>query len=237
MGRHAGWLTAAAALAGYAGDGADLIYLPERDFDLDASLQYPSGFGLSVDASAVKGAGIIQIDQKTGEFFGALELVIIKKIGVGAFVLCDPGTAKGHDFSMVVLLSARFSPGIPLGMGFSLTAIGGTLGLNRQISRDAVQNGVRTGTLDQVFFVENIKEHLAEMKTNVITYFPEKKGQFFFGILGPDLLFQCSALFRQPAQDLVLLFPGRFQHALLLLHLPDVLLDDRHVRFLQIFKL
>ena len=36
MGRHAGWLTAAAALANYAGDGADMIYLPERDFDLDA---------------------------------------------------------------------------------------------------------------------------------------------------------------------------------------------------------
>ena len=35
MGRHAGWLTAAAALAGYCGDGADLIYLPEVDFDLD----------------------------------------------------------------------------------------------------------------------------------------------------------------------------------------------------------
>lgn len=170
------------------GIGFILNYKDEKgnygDFDLDADLQYPSGFGLSVDASAVKGAGIIQIDQKTGEFFGALELVIIKKIGVGAFVLCDPGTAKGHDFSMVVLLSARFSPGIPLGMGFSLTAIGGTLGLNRQISRDALQNGVRAGTLDQVFFVENIKDHLAEMKTNVITYFPEKKGQFFFGVLG-----------------------------------------------------
>ena len=36
MGRHAGWLTAAAALANYCGDGADLIYLPELDFDLDA---------------------------------------------------------------------------------------------------------------------------------------------------------------------------------------------------------
>ena len=36
MGRHAGWLTAAAALANYAGDGPDLIYLPEIDFDLDA---------------------------------------------------------------------------------------------------------------------------------------------------------------------------------------------------------
>lgn len=35
MGRHAGWLTAAAALAGVNGLGADLIYLPEIDFDVD----------------------------------------------------------------------------------------------------------------------------------------------------------------------------------------------------------
>ncbi|MBR4443152.1 MAG: 6-phosphofructokinase [Clostridia bacterium] len=36
MGRHAGWLTAAAALAGVAGNGPDLIYVPEIDFDIDA---------------------------------------------------------------------------------------------------------------------------------------------------------------------------------------------------------
>ena len=35
MGRHAGWLTAAAALANEKGDGPDLIYLPEVDFDMD----------------------------------------------------------------------------------------------------------------------------------------------------------------------------------------------------------
>ena len=35
MGRHAGWLTAAASLAGLKGDGPDLIYLPEVDFDMD----------------------------------------------------------------------------------------------------------------------------------------------------------------------------------------------------------
>lgn len=35
MGRNAGWLTAAAALAGYKGLGADLIYLPESAFDID----------------------------------------------------------------------------------------------------------------------------------------------------------------------------------------------------------
>jgi len=35
MGRHAGWLTAAAALATNAGAGPDLIYVPEVDFDMD----------------------------------------------------------------------------------------------------------------------------------------------------------------------------------------------------------
>ena len=35
MGRHAGWLTAASSLANISGEGPDLIYLPERDFDLN----------------------------------------------------------------------------------------------------------------------------------------------------------------------------------------------------------
>lgn len=38
MGRHAGWLTAAAALANAHGAGPDLIYLPEIDFDMDTFL-------------------------------------------------------------------------------------------------------------------------------------------------------------------------------------------------------
>ncbi|MDR1735860.1 MAG: 6-phosphofructokinase [Oscillospiraceae bacterium] len=38
MGRHAGWLAAAAALANYAGSGPDLIYLPEVPFDMDTFL-------------------------------------------------------------------------------------------------------------------------------------------------------------------------------------------------------
>jgi len=35
MGRHAGWLTAASALAGIRGDGPDFIYLPEVDFNME----------------------------------------------------------------------------------------------------------------------------------------------------------------------------------------------------------
>ncbi len=39
MGRHAGWLTAAAALAGECGEAPDLIYLPERPFDREKFLK------------------------------------------------------------------------------------------------------------------------------------------------------------------------------------------------------
>ncbi|PKM62460.1 MAG: 6-phosphofructokinase [Firmicutes bacterium HGW-Firmicutes-21] len=39
MGRNAGWLTAAAALASYKGNGPDLIYLPEVDFDIESFIE------------------------------------------------------------------------------------------------------------------------------------------------------------------------------------------------------
>ena len=39
MGRNAGWLTAASALASYKGSGPDLIYLPEVVFDIDQMIE------------------------------------------------------------------------------------------------------------------------------------------------------------------------------------------------------
>lgn len=39
MGRHAGWLTAASVLAAESGDGPDLIYVPEVDFDIEQFLE------------------------------------------------------------------------------------------------------------------------------------------------------------------------------------------------------
>lgn len=48
MGRHAGWLAAAAALAkGEDCDGADAIYLPEIDFDIDKCIEHIKEVGKS----------------------------------------------------------------------------------------------------------------------------------------------------------------------------------------------
>ena len=44
MGRHAGWLTAASALARHdEGSGPHLVYVPERVFDMDAFLEDVAG--------------------------------------------------------------------------------------------------------------------------------------------------------------------------------------------------
>jgi 6-phosphofructokinase 1 len=78
MGRNAGWLTASAALASKFGDGPDLIYLPETDFDLSAFLdravaEYEKQGGLLVAISEgihnAKGQLIVEESLETGDGF------------------------------------------------------------------------------------------------------------------------------------------------------------------------
>ena len=140
--------------------------------------------GVSIDVSAVKGTGIISYDDKKQEFLGVLELVVLEKIEVKALALLTmkmPDGSKG--FSFVGLISVFFIPGIPLGMGFSLTGIGGAIGLNRSTDQNKMQTGVRAGEIAAVFFVENIEDNLDTMLTQIGSYFPVKRDQFFFGIL------------------------------------------------------
>ena len=171
------------------GLGFDCVFLNPATYELmkpdfGIRFKWPSGIGLSVDTAAVKGAGIISINTDEGTFSGALELKIMEKIGVSGFVLCDTGSKPGHYFSLATMICATFSPGIPLGMGFSLTGVGGALGINRAIDTDAVRDGVRQGTMASVFFVSDLKNHLTEVQENAAKFFPAKNKQFYFGILG-----------------------------------------------------
>lgn len=154
------------------------------DFDFDFNFKFPDGIGVAIDCPAVKGAAIINYNQDTGELFGALELDVIEKFGVSAMLLLDLGIVDGHFFSMMAMLSTRFSPGIPLGMGFSLTAIGGMLGLQRMLDYNAIREAVRSGTLESTFFVSDVVKHIAEMKKTAEKIFPAKEDQFFVGLLG-----------------------------------------------------
>lgn len=153
------------------------------DYDFSGSFKFPDGIGISIETPVVKGAGLISYDKSEGTLFSALSLEVLKKFTVGCIVDADLGVKDGHCFSLVALISTSFSPGIPLGMGFSLNGVGGCLGLNRKYDADAVSGGVRSGVFGSVFFVDNVMNHLTEMKTAVKQFFPEKKKQFFLGVL------------------------------------------------------
>lgn len=153
------------------------------DYDFSGSFKFPDGIGISIETPVVKGAGLISYDKSEGTLFSALSLEVLKKFTVGCIIDADLGVKDGHCFSLVALISTSFSPGIPLGMGFSLNGVGGCLGLNRMYDADAVSGGVRSGVFGSVFFVDNVMNHLTEMKTAVKQFFPEKKKQFFLGVL------------------------------------------------------
>ena len=77
----------------------------------------PNGVGLAIDAGVVKGGGYLYLDFDKGEYAGALELVISNFLSLRAIGLINtklPGGQPG--FSMLVIITAEFSPGFQLGL-------------------------------------------------------------------------------------------------------------------------
>ena len=106
---------------------------------VNATLKYkpPDGVGLAIDAPVVVGGGYLLFDPQNEEYAGILQLEIADTISVKAVGLLTtrmPDGSKG--FALVVIITAEDFPPIQLGFGFTLTGIGGLLGINRTVMVD-----------------------------------------------------------------------------------------------------
>ena len=121
MGRHAGWLTAASALAGYMGAGPDLIYLPEVAFDLetflaDVSRLYEEKGKVLIavsegicDANGKLIAEYQKADQKKTDAFGHVQLGGLAA-ALTAFVKARTGAkVRGIEFSLLQRSAAHLA--------------------------------------------------------------------------------------------------------------------------------
>ena len=150
--------------------------------NLGMEFRPPNGVGLSIDAGAVKGGGYLFFDPEKGEYAGALELTVSNFLSLKAIGLINtklPGGQPG--FSLLVIITAEFSPGYQLGFGFVLLGVGGLLGLNRVLLLDPLLQGVRSGAINSILFPTNVVANAPKFLSDLRAIFPPQEGTFLIG--------------------------------------------------------
>ena len=199
------------------GFGMDVNYMkPDGtlgELDLSPHFQFPSGISIAINLAAVKGVGIIKWNQEKEEFFGAVSLNIMDICGASMMILFNMKLPDGEEgFSFMGALSVFFTSGIQIGMGFAITAIGGSVGINRRIDIETLQKAVRDGSLGTVLFVQELEKNIDTVINNISSYYPIQKDQFFFGFLAQitwgTVLKIDAGLFIQAPNPVVIILAG-----------------------------
>ena len=150
--------------------------------NLSLGFKPPKGVGLSIDAEAVVGEGYLFFDPQNEQYAGVLQLEIAKKLSVTAVGLLTtrmPDGSKG--FSLLIIISIQFEPAIELGYGFTLSGLGGLVGINRTACTEVLRNGLRAGTLGSIMFPKDPVKNAPQIVSNLAAVFPPAEGRFLFG--------------------------------------------------------
>lgn len=145
---------------------------------VEFGLKPPNGAGLSLDAGVVKGGGYIYLDPERGEYAGVLELTMMA-IGIKAIAILNTKVPDA-GWSLLLLIFGNFPP-IQLSFGFTLTGIGGLIGLQHTTSTDALSKGLASGALDAILFPANPVGDAPQIINTLRTIFPTKRGGFIIG--------------------------------------------------------
>jgi hypothetical protein len=161
-------LRAAAALSGALGPFAYVVdrlgveapvtFAPGNAGPVDVGLRpaLPTGLGLAIATPEISGGGFLRFDPENGRYAGVFELTLLDTISVKAVAIITtklPGGRPG--FALLLLITAEGFTPLPLGLGFTLTGIGGLVALNRTIDVEAVRRGLSSGLLDSVLFAKD----------------------------------------------------------------------------------
>jgi hypothetical protein len=150
--------------------------------DLDLGFLPPSGVALAIDAKVVKGGGFLFYDDAKKQYGGVVELEIDKAIALKAIGLLAtrlPGGAKGY--SLLVLITAEGFKPIPIGMGFSLTGIGGMLAIHRTFNEAALRAGLANRSLESILFPRDPIRNAGTILAQLDAVFPARSGSYLFG--------------------------------------------------------
>ncbi|MEO5644460.1 MAG: DUF6603 domain-containing protein [Bacteroidia bacterium] len=149
-------------------------------WNIDFGFKPPTGVGIAINSSDITGGGFLNFDEATKTYTGALELSF-KKFSLSAFGIISTQLPDGSEgYSLLIFITAQFQP-IQIGMGFTLTGVGGLLGLHRSTNIEYLRTGIRDNTLNHILFPTNIVENAPTIISTVNQAFPIQEGRFVFG--------------------------------------------------------
>ncbi|GGV71344.1 hypothetical protein GCM10010294_30500 [Streptomyces griseoloalbus] len=140
---------------------------------------FPDGIGTELQVPPVSGGGLVRRTPDQG--YGGLISVDLGVLRVQAVALFRPPDGKAPT-SFLVLLAAQFPPpGIQLGLGFALDAVGGLVGVNRRADVPVLQQLVCDGNADHVLFPDRAVERAQEIIGSLGSAFPVAAGRILVG--------------------------------------------------------
>jgi hypothetical protein len=143
------------------------------------SFAMPTGIGVEIDASVVKGGGFLRVTDT--QIAGALELALVLgplELSIQAFGIIQE---INGELSFIVIMSVEFSPAIEIFLGLTLNAVGGVFGFNRTLDSPSLRALVRDGHTNDVLIPDDLVAHADLVLSAVAAVFPAKLGQYAVG--------------------------------------------------------
>jgi hypothetical protein len=136
----------------------------------------PDGLGIRFAAGPVVGGGFLRHDPVKNEYGGALQLTFAD-IGVTAIGLIQPDT-----MALLVVLGVHFpAPGIQLGFGFTLDAVGGLVASDRRLDIDQLSAKLKDGAVSNILLPDDPVASAPTILDQLSTIFPPQAGAFVVG--------------------------------------------------------
>lgn len=155
--------------------------LQNENYGLNLSFAPPKQIGFIIDTGAVTGGGYLSLNAEKGEYSGMLQLEFAK-IGLNAIGILStkmPDGSKGY--SLLLIITAEFTPAIQLGFGFSLLKVGGLFGAHRQVEVEIMKEGFRSNSLESILLPHDPINNAPAIISKLGSVFPVTPNRYIFG--------------------------------------------------------
>jgi hypothetical protein len=141
----------------------------------------PAGLAINIDAGVASGGGSLSFsDVPHWRLTGAFGI----KMGVLSVAALGVLERPGGTLSLVMLLGARFTPGIQLGFGFQIAGVGGLIGVNRRADTDALRARLSSGAATAALFADDPAANAPAILETLGAIFVPAPGSF---VVGPTM--------------------------------------------------